>query len=256
MIVISYFFECVYLAAAFIFGLLVGLGIVEGKEITRSIFINGIECVYVNPGKFVMESRLKRRFRRKNETEHSVIISKGYWIGKYEITQEQYRAIMNENPSRFKDDNKPVESITWDDADKFCKAVGGRLPTEAEWEFAAKGAHHGRSHLFSGSNFAGRVAWYAKNSDNMTHHVGTKNHNEIGIYDMSGNVCEWVSDWYGDFKSGTQTDPYGPDSGIERVWRGGSWSHDKEFCRIDSRHRGKQSVSSSSLGFRIVFDYN
>ena len=183
-----------------------------------------------------------------------------YYIGKYEVTQEQWEAVMGSNPSRFKGANKPVESVSWYDCLEFIEKLNQltglhfRLPTEAEWEYAARGGNKSKGFKYSGSNSLGNVAWYGSNSYSWTHIVGTKAPNELGIYDMSGNVREWCSDMYGDYSSSSQTNPRGPSSGSGRVIRGGSWFSYAQFCRVSYRYDSNPGSLDSNLGFRLVFD--
>lgn len=207
---------------------------------------------------------------------HRVTISKDYYMGQTEVTQALWKAVMGDNPSEFKGDNLPVEKVSWDDCQRFITKLNSltgakfRLPTEAEWEFAARGGNKSRGYKYSGSNTNDRVAWYYENSGDSrlddstrkydklisnkcrTHPVGTKSANELGIYDMSGNVWEWCYDWYGDYSSTAQTDPTGPTSGSFRVNRGGSWFNDAASCRVANRNRSTPSNRSSSLGFRLA----
>lgn len=167
----------------------------------------GMKLVYVSPGSFMMGSN----DNNKEKPIHRVTLSKGYWIGKYEVTQSQYQSIMRTNPSKFRGPNKPVEQVSWNDARWFCRQLTNRerkagrltsayvyrLPTEAEWEFAARGGTKNKGYKYSGSNNIDSVAWYRSNSVNKSHEVGTKSSNELGIYDMSGNVSEWcLDDWH------------------------------------------------------------
>ena len=139
---------------------------------------------------------------------------------------------MGSNPSRYTgDDNLPVEQVSWKDVQEFIQKLNAltgktyRLPTEAEWEYAARGGNQSQGYKYAGSNTVGDVAWHYGNSDHKTHPVGQKQPNELGLYDMSGNVWEWCQDWYGDYSSSAQTNPTGPSSGSYRVLRGGSWSN-------------------------------
>ncbi len=185
---------------------------------------------------------------------------------------------MGNNPSRFKGDNLPVERVSWYDAVEFCNrlsrkegltpeytisgkdvtwnrsADGYRLPTEVEWEYAARGGNKSRGYRFSGSDDPKEVAWYSANSGEKTHPVGQKKPNELGIYDMSGNVWEWVWDWYDSdhYSSSPASDPTGPYTGSLRVLRGGSWRSDARDLRSANRSSGGPSVSLINLGFRIV----
>ena len=168
-----------------------------------------------------------------------------FYIGQYEVTQAQWIAIMGTNPSNFQGDNLPVEQVSWDDVQEFIAKLNAatgrnyRLPTEAEWEYAASGGTAGHGYTYSGSNDINTVAWYYDNSGLRTHNVGTKAPNELGIYDMSGNVWEWCSDWY------DNTQQY-------RVLRGGGWSSTAEICAVSSRHCSTPDDRSDGLGFRLV----
>ncbi len=208
--------------------------------------------VYVSGGTFTMGGTSEQGSDAYDDEKptHSVTLS-SYYICKYEVTQALWRAVMGNNPSNFKGDNLPVECVSWDDCQTFINRLNSytgrnfRLPTEAEWEFAARGGNYSRHYKYSGSNYISDVAWYDGNSSNRTHPVGTKQANELGLYDMSGNVWEWCSDWYGSYSSYSQNDPTGPNSGSSRVRRGGSWDDYARVCR--SSHRG-----SSAPGFRNV----
>jgi formylglycine-generating enzyme required for sulfatase activity len=176
-------------------------------------------------------------------------------IGKYEVTQGQWAIRTGSNPSYFKGDNYPVENVSWDDVQDFIiklNAATGknyRLPTEAEWEYAARGGNQSKGYDYSGSNTLDDVAWHFNNSGEHTHPVGEKAPNELGIYDMSGNVCEWCSDIYGDYPSTPQTNPQGPSKGIYRVLRGGSW-YDR--CDVGYRNSTNPYSYSNRVGFRLV----
>jgi formylglycine-generating enzyme required for sulfatase activity len=188
---------------------------------------------------------------------HSVTVS-DFYIGKYEVTQKQWVEVMGSNPSEFKGDDLPVEKVSWDDVQEFIRKLNQqtgkkyRLPTEAEWEYAARGGNKSGGYKYSGGNNIGDVAWYDGNSSNKTNKVGKKSPNELGIYDMSGNVREWVSDWFGNYPSGAQTNPAGPSSGSYRVRRGGSWSYDAGDCRVSYRDGYDPDSRSGNIGFRLV----
>ena len=190
---------------------------------------------------------------------HQVTVS-SYNIGKYPITQAQWKAVMGNNPSHFKGDNLPVEQITWNEVQKFLLRLNEktgknyRLPTEAEWEYAARGGDKSKGYRYSGSNNVNDVAWYDKNSGGSTHPVGTKQPNELGIYDMSGNVYEWVQDIYKvGYPSSHQINPTGPTSGTaHRVLRGGNWNRDVSRCRVSDRATGEKGWKNSMFGFRVV----
>ena len=191
---------------------------------------------------------------------HSVTLS-GYYIGKTEVTQALWKAVMVSNPSKFIGDNLPVESVSWDDCQEFIRKLNSltgqnfRLPTEAEWEFACRGGNNSRGYIFSGSNYIDNVAWYDGNYGNSggkTHPVATKLPNELGIYDMTGNVWEWCSDWYGTkYSSGAQTNPKGPYDGSYRVSRGGCVGDYAGSCRSSFRSRDTPGYRDFILGLRL-----
>ena len=187
---------------------------------------------------------------------HSVTLS-GFYIGKTEVTQALWKAVMGSNPSDFKGDNLPVERVSWNDCQKFIRKLNSltgqhfRLPTEAEWEFACRGGNNSRGYKYSGSNYIDNVAWYWDNSGGKTHPVATKSPNELGIYDMSGNVYEWCSDWKGDYSSGAQTNPKGPYDGSDRVHRGGSWCINAVGCRSSIRSSDSPGYRYGYLGLRL-----
>ncbi|MBN2833583.1 MAG: formylglycine-generating enzyme family protein [Candidatus Delongbacteria bacterium] len=198
---------------------------------------------------------------------HNVTVS-DFFICKTEITQAQFKAIMGNNPSSFKGDNNPVETVSWNDAVEFCKklskkeGVTYRLPTEAEWEYAARGGNRSRGYKYSGSDNIGIVAEYNGNNNKSTNPVGGKQPNELGIYDMTGNVWEWCSDRYADnyYNNCPSNNPKGPNSGSYRVLRGGSWSDFAGNCHVTFRHYYFPDIENYSLpgymndtfGFRIV----
>ena len=188
---------------------------------------------------------------------HSVTLS-GYYIGETEVTQTMWQAVMGSNPSEFKGDNLPVEMVSWDDCQEFIRKLNqmtGKtfaLPTEAQWEYAARGGNKSRGYEYSGSNSVGDVAWYYDNSSSQTHQVGTKQANELGLYDMSGNVREWCADWYGSYSSTSQTDPTGPSTGSSRVLRGGSWRFSARRCRSADRYSFNPDYRYIYYGFRLV----
>ena len=213
--------------------------------------------VYVSGGTFTMGGTSEQGSDADNDEKptHSVTLS-SYYICKYEVTQALWRAVMGSNPSKFKGDNLPIENVSWNDCQTFINRLNSytgrnfRLPTEAEWEFAARGGNYSRHYKYSGSNYISDVAWYDGNSSNRTHPVGTKQANELGLYDMSGNVCEWCSDWYGSYSSYSQNDPTGPNSGSYRVLRGGCWSI--RYCRSSCRYFITPGSRYNYLGLRLV----
>ena len=215
--------------------------------------------VYVSGGTFTMGATSEQSSDANSDEKptHNVTLS-SYYICKYEVTQALWRTVMGSNPSKFKGDNLPVEYVTWNDCQTFINRLNSytgrnfRLPTEAEWEFAARGGNNSRHYKYSGSNYIGNVSWYDDNSSNRTHPVGTKQANELGLYDMSGNVWEWCSDWYGSYSFYSQNDPTGPNSGSYRVLRGGSWSDLARFSRSSIRFYSSPGGRNSDLGLRLV----
>ena len=218
--------------------------------------------VYVSGGTFTMGGTSEQGSDADDSEKptHSVTLS-SYYICKYEVTQALWRAVMGSNPSYFKGDNLPVESVSWNDCQTFINRLNSytgrnfRLPTEAEWEFAARGGNYSRHYKYSGSNYISDVAWYGDDSGssgNRTHPVGTKQTNELGLYDMSGNVWEWCSDWYGSYSSYSQNDPTGPNSGSERVMRGGGRRNGAWNCRSSHRFSNSPGISDCSFGLRLV----
>ncbi len=231
-----------------------------GDQIQFKVIANGKksfgpEMVFVEGGTFQMGSSSGDSNERP---VHSVTLS-SFSIGKYEVTQAQWKAVMENNPSSFRGcDNCPVESVSWNDVQEFIRKLNAqtgknyRLPTEAEWEFAAKGGKQSRGYTYSGSSNVGSVAWYYDNSQSKTHAVGGKQANELGIYDMSGNVWEWCSDWYGNYNSYNETNPTGASSGQNRVLRGGSWYIIADYCHTAIRNWYGPGGRDSSIGFRLV----
>ena len=186
---------------------------------------------------------------------HNVAVS-NFTIGQTEVTQELWQAVMGSNPSLATGDMKrPVEYVTWNDCQVFIEKLNQltgqefRLPTEAEWEFAARGGNKSKHYKYAGSNDIDAVAWY--NSD-MTHPVATLAPNELGLYDMSGNVWEWCQDWYGSYSSEAQTNPTGPESGSSRVDRGGCWDGIAGICRVSYRDGYTPSYRDYYLGLRLA----
>lgn len=215
--------------------------------------------VYVSGGTFIMGATSEQGSDAEDDEKptHSVTVS-DFYICKYEVTQTLWKEVMGNNPSSWKGDNLPVENVSWDDCQDFIRKLNTltgknfRLPTEAEWEFAARGGNKSRGYKYAGSNNIGDVAWYEDNSGSKTHVVGTKSPNELGIYDMSGNVWEWCQDWYGDYSSASQTNPTGASNGSGRVLRGGSWDFNARYCRSSNRGDYTPDYRYFSLGLRLV----
>ncbi|MBR1838632.1 MAG: formylglycine-generating enzyme family protein [Bacteroidaceae bacterium] len=190
---------------------------------------------------------------------HTVILS-DYYIGETEVTQALYTAVMGTNPSHFRSDKLPVEQVSYNDCKSFISELNTltgqtfRLPTEAEWEYAARGGQKSRGYKYSGSNDIDEVAWYADNSDDQTHDVATKKPNELGLYDMSGNVWELCSDWFGSeyYASSPTENPGGPSYGLFVVARGGCWFESTKYSRVAFRNWSTDENRSKYLGFRLV----
>ena len=218
-----------------------------------------IDMVRVEAGTFTMGAtpEMKKPYNYE-KPPHSVTLTNDYYIGKYEVTQALWKAVMGNNPSYFKGDNLPVEKVSWDDCQEFISKLNRitgktfRLPTEAEWEYAARGGNKSRGYQYSGSNNLSDVAWYFDNSRKKTHAVGTKQPNELGIYDMSGNVWEWCQDRYGEYNSSSLVNPTGANSGSDRVYRGGGWCFSARFCRSSFRLSATPAYRVIDLGLRLV----
>ena len=223
--------------------------------------VNGVsfKMVKVDGGTFTMggTSEQGKDSYADEKPTHSVTLS-SYYIGQMEVTQALWRAVMGKNPSYNVGDNLPVTNVSWNDCQEFIKKLNSltgakfRLPTEAEWEYAARGGKKSKKYKYSGSNNIDDVAWYTYNSGGKTHAVGTKRPNELGIYDMSGNVYEWCSDWYDSYSSMSQTNPKGANSGSYRVMRGGCYSYDARYCRVSYRSLRNPTDSSLYSGLRLV----
>ena len=233
----------------------------SGNNVISIPVKNGITIymIKVEAGTFMMGATSEMQNPWDDEKPvREVILTNDYYIGKYEVTQSLWQAVMGTNPSYFKGDNLPVEQVSWDNCLEFISKLNSltgrkfRLPTEAEWEYAARGGRKSRGYQYSGSFNISDVAWYNGNSGNKIHPVGMKQANELGVYDMSGNVCEWCQDWYGSYVSSSQTNPLGANSGSFRVCRGGSWYFDTGNCRSSFRSRGNPDTRSRYLGFRLV----
>ena len=237
------------------------LSVVSGSNTISIPVKNGIsiEMVKVEAGTFMMgaTSEMKHPYDWEKPV-HQVTLTNEYYMGKYEVTQALWQAVMGNNPSHFKGENLPVETVNWNECQEFISKLNSmtgrkfRLPTEAEWEYAARGGKKSRSYQYSGSSNISDVAWYDGNSVNKTHPVGTKQANELGIYDMSGNVYEWCLDWYGSYSSSSQTNPTGAVSGAHRVYRGGSWDFYAGRCRLSYRRYGTPDYRNSILGLRLA----
>jgi len=239
---------------------------------------SSVDMVLVTGGTFTMGSPSSEQGRSDDEVQHQVTVS-SFHMGKFDVTQDLYQSVMGSNPSYYTGDgNRPVEQVSWYDAVAFCNklsernglqtvytingtdvtaswsANGYRLPTEAEWEYAARGGQQGASayHVYAGSDNLDQVAWYKDNSGSTTHPVGQKAPNALGLYDMSGNVWQWCWDWYENYSGSGQNDPRGASSGASRVYRGGGWSFDAQYSRVADRPYSPPALRDIALGFRLV----
>ena len=218
-----------------------------------------IDMVKVEAGTFMMGATSEMKDPYDDEKPvHQVTLTNDYYMGKYEVTQALWQAVMGKNPSYFKGDNLPVNYVRWKDCQRFISKLNSmtgrkfRLPTEAEWEYAARGGKKSRGYQYSGSSNISDVAWYDGNSGDKTHPVGTKQANELGIYDMTGNVLEWCQDWYGSYYSSSQTNPTGATSGSARVSRGGGWNCNASYCRLSVRFYYTPDFRLDILGLRLA----
>ncbi|MBO7143811.1 MAG: SUMF1/EgtB/PvdO family nonheme iron enzyme [Salinivirgaceae bacterium] len=222
-----------------------------------------IEMIKVEAGSFTMGATKEQGAGGVDDNEypvHNVTIVNDYYIGMFEVTQRLWNFVMKKNPSGYLGDELPVANVTWKECQEFItklSALAGkkfRLPTEAEWEFAARGGNKSRGYKYSGSNVLDDVAWHRVNARGRLQFVGTKQPNELGIYDMSGNVLEWCNDYYGKYKSASQASPKGPDSGVRRVLRGGAVRWESSGCRVSARYGERAGERDEHFGFRLACD--
>ena len=227
----------------------------------RTFTVGGVQfkMVFVEGGTFTMGATSEQgddAFPWEKPT-HSVTLS-SYSIGETEVTQTLWLAVMSSNPSYFSGSNQPEEFVSWKNCQDFIMRLNAltgenfRLPTEAEWEYAARGGNKSRGYKYAGSNNIDDVAWYSSNSNSETHNVATKQANELGLYDMSGNVWEWCQDWYGSYSSGNQTNPTGPSSGTFRMLRGGSQRTGAGSCIVSRRYYFVPTLRDDGMGLRLA----
>ena len=225
---------------------------------TKTIVLPGgaeMEMIWCAPGSFKMGSSTDEKGRFDDETLHEVVIRNGFWLGKYEVTQEQWRSVMRMDRAKFVGPSKPEDSVSWGDCQMFIQRVnaaiggGARLPTEAEWEYACRA---GSSDPISGDADIDDVAWFAGNTCGMSEPVGQKAPNAWGFYDMHGNMLEWCSDWYEPLNEEKAIDPRGPLHGSFRVLRGGCWFFYARDCRAAYRLKRDPDIRNCLYGFRLA----
>ena len=247
----------------------ISLGETNADISTKEFTVNGVsfKMVAVGGGTFQMGATSEQQNTDSDERPvHSVTLS-SYYIGETEVTQELWQAVMGSNPSYFTGNSqRPVEYVSWNDCQTFLNKLnnllagqlpGGRrfrLPTEAEWEYAARGGNRSGSTQYSGSSSIDNVAWYGSNSGDRTHPVKCKSPNELGLYDMSGNVFEWCDDWYSSdyYSNSPRNNPQGPSSGSDRVRRGGCWVTYAQICRVADRLSSSPDIGSNGSGLRLA----
>ena len=233
---------------------------------TRSYTVNGVsfKMIAVEGGTFKMGATAEQQNPDSDEKPVHDVTLGNYCIGETEVTQALWQAVMGSNPSHFTGSNNPVENVSYNDCITFINKLNTllsgqlpsgrkfRLPTEAEWEYAARGGNRSRGYQYSGSDNLGSVAWYGDNSGFETHQVKQKQANELGLYDMSGNVIEWCNDWFGRYSSSSQTNPKGPSSGSDRVLRGGGWNYFTQGCRVANRYYCSPGYRGNGCGLRLA----
>jgi formylglycine-generating enzyme required for sulfatase activity len=227
----------------------------QRKELTSLLS----QLVLVDGGTFQMGSNpmIDSMCTKYEEPDHSVQLS-SFYISKYEVTQILFHEVMGYNPNSFRHNYYPIANISWIEANQFIESIKHitslhfELPTEAQWEFAARGGNKSKQTLFSGNKDINKVAWYKNNSSGMYRKVGTLGPNELDLYDMSGNVWEWCKDFYAPYTPDSQVNPTGPSTGTTRVYRGGSWIDNVNYTRITYRNSGNPDLKMNCLGFRVV----
>ena len=217
-----------------------------------------LEMMLIPAGKFIMGSPEMEKDRGLIETQHEATIGRPFYMGMYEVTQEQYEQVMGKNRSLFKAAQNPADSVPWDAADEYCRRLSGitrqtvRLPTEAEWEYACRAGTTTRFNTGDGDGDLDRAGWWQENSWNRPHPVGGKEANAWGLYDMHGNVREWCQDWYAEYQKEAAADPFGPAHGTSKVLRGGWWGTYRWECRSAHREWHEGGGYRNEFGFRIV----
>lgn len=251
----------------FLMLIMISTNLMYGQETQNESNSDFVEMIFVEGGTFIMGCIPEYSDDcRPGERPNRQVTLSDFYIGKYEVTQEQWKEIMGKNSSSFKGENLPVERVTWTDVHNFIEKLNEktgenyRLPTEAEWEYAARGGNKSEGYNYSGSNELMEIAWYGENSENKTHPVGSKQPNELGIYDMSGNVWEWCEDLYDQYPSEAEINPVGPQFGRGAILRGGSWIEDEVINKSDPmkclrttyRYYEAKGYTNNTIGFRLV----
>jgi formylglycine-generating enzyme required for sulfatase activity len=236
--------------AVALMGRLIVVPSVSAQGKTKVNSQDGLTYVWIPPGTFMMGcSPGDSECRPDENPAHQVTLTRGFWIGQTPVTQAAYKKVVGGNPSIFKGDQLPASGVSWDDAQAYCEGVGMRLPTEAEWEYAARGGSPAARY-----GPLVRIAWYYGNSSGTTHAVGQKQANAYGLYDMLGNVWEWVNDWYDAnyYQNSPSRDPSGPTSTGVRILRGGSWDNFPGLVRVSHRDSDNPGPGYSEVGFRCA----
>lgn len=232
-----------------------------GQLEDKTFTVNGVQFTMkvVEGGSFMMGATSEQEWEYDEDERpvHEVTVS-SFLIGQTEVTQELWEAVMGSNPSSFRGPRHPVEQVSWEECQRFISKLNAltgerfKLPTEAQWEFAARGGNKSRGYKYSGSDNVDAVGWYNYNSSSGTQNVAVLQANELGLYDMSGNVWEWCSDWYGRYKDYSQSDPTGSTSGRFHSYRGGSWRGENRLCRVTNRGDDKPTNRLGNLGLRLA----
>lgn len=245
------------------------VGLAQEKDLPKTLTNSvGVKLVWIPPGSFIMGSSNKEKGRGDDEIQHKVTFARGIYIGAHTVTQQQWQAVMGNNPSYFKGDkNLPVDGVSWHDAVEFCKKLGAkekksyRLPTEAEWEYACRAGtatpyHFGETLATDKANYNGNFVYGAGKKGTYrekTVPVGSFPANAWGLHDMHGNVWQWCQDWHGGYAGKAVTDPQGPAAGKNRVSRGGSWGSHPIFCRSANRNFTDPDNRNEFHGFRVCY---
>ena len=235
-----------------------GMSQAQKERIIQNLINN---MVYVEGGTFMMGATSEQGSDADSDENpiHQVTLS-SFSIGRYEVTQEEWQAVMGSNPAEFRGSKRPVENVSWNDCQEFIRKLNAmtgkqfRLPSEAEWEYAARGGNRSRGYKYAGSNDLSSVAWHDDNSGGQTHEVGSKQPNELGLFDISGNVWEWCQDWYDPnyYSSSPSSNPCNTAAASTRVGRGGSWYGKAKKCRIPQRHKGAPDFKDDDMGLRLA----